>query len=81
MDVHRAARICAAGHGGQVLLSDATRVLVDHDLPAGVALRDMAQHRLKDLPAPEHLWQLEIDGLAYDLQHAEARFRLAATIR
>jgi predicted ATPase/class 3 adenylate cyclase len=68
MDVHRAARIAAAGHGGQVLLSDATRALVAHDLPAGVALRDMAQHRLKDLPAPEHLWQLEIDGLPADFQ-------------
>ena len=66
MDVNRAARICAAGHGGQVLLSDATRALVAHDLPAGVSLRDLALHRLKDLPAPEHLWQLDIDGLPAD---------------
>jgi predicted ATPase/class 3 adenylate cyclase len=63
LDVHRAARIAAAGHGGQVLLSDAVRALVAQDLPRGVALRDLAQHRLKDLPAPERLWQLEIDGL------------------
>jgi predicted ATPase/class 3 adenylate cyclase len=66
MDVNRAARICAAGHGGQVLLSDATRALVAHDLPAGVSLRDLALHRLKDLPAPEHLWQLDIEGLPAD---------------
>jgi len=63
LDVHRAARIAAAGHGGQVLLSDAVRALVAQDLPHGVGLRDLAQHRLKDLPAPERLWQLEIDGL------------------
>jgi predicted ATPase/class 3 adenylate cyclase len=63
IDVHRAARIAAAGHGGQVLLSDATRTLVEPALPEGLAVRDLAEHRLKDLPAPERIWQLEIDGL------------------
>jgi predicted ATPase/class 3 adenylate cyclase len=63
MDVHRAARIAAAGHGGQVVVSDATRVLVAHELEAGLALVDLGQHRLKDLPAPEELWQLTIEGL------------------
>jgi predicted ATPase/class 3 adenylate cyclase len=63
IDVHRAARIAAAGHGGQILLSDATRVLVATALPDGVALRDLAEHRFKGLPAPERVWQLEIDGL------------------
>jgi predicted ATPase/class 3 adenylate cyclase len=53
IDVHRAARIAAAGHGGQVLLSQATR-----DLVAGEAVRDLGEHRLKDLSAPEHLFQL-----------------------
>ena len=52
-DVHRAARIAAAGHGGQVLLSDATRALVDVS-----ALRDLGEHRLKDLSAPERLYQI-----------------------
>ena len=51
-DVHKAARIAAAGHGGQVVVSDATR------LAAGVDLRSLGQHRLKDLAAPEQLWQL-----------------------
>ena len=50
LDVHRAARIAAAGHGGQVLLSEATRVLVERELPPGVSLRDLGEHRLKDLP-------------------------------
>jgi predicted ATPase/class 3 adenylate cyclase len=66
MDVHRAARISNAGHGGQVLLSDATRGLVVPDLPAGLELSDLGEHRLKDLPAPERLWQLEIAGLERD---------------
>ena len=66
MDVHRAARISDAGHGGQILLSDATRGLVAAELPSGLDLRDLGEHRLKDLPAPEHLWQLDIDGLERD---------------
>ena len=66
IDVHRAARIAAAGHGGQVLLSDATRALVDSGLPSDVSVRDMGAHRLKDLPAPEHLYQLVVAELAQD---------------
>jgi predicted ATPase/class 3 adenylate cyclase len=63
LDIHRAARIAAAAHGGQVVVSDATRALVSESLPAGVALADLGEHMLKDLDAPEHLWQLTIDGL------------------
>jgi predicted ATPase/class 3 adenylate cyclase len=66
LDVHRAARVAGAGHGGQVLLSDATRALVQAVLPPGVALRDRGAHRLNDLAAPEHLSQLDLDGLAVD---------------
>jgi predicted ATPase/class 3 adenylate cyclase len=54
-DVHRAARIAAAGHGGQVLLSSATAPLVD------VELHDLGDHRLKDLSAPERIFQLGDD--------------------
>ena len=57
MDVHRAARIAAAAHGGQVVLSDATGLLVQPRLPAGVSLRDLGLHRLKDLQAPERIYQ------------------------
>ena len=53
LDVHKAARIMAAGHGGQVLLSQATR-----DLTSNIDLRDLGLHRLKDLAEPEHLYQL-----------------------
>lgn len=61
LDVHRAARIASAGHGGQVLLSQATQRAAA--LPAGVALRDLGEHRLKDLAQPEWIYQLQIDGL------------------
>ena len=63
IDVHRAARIGAAGHGGQVLLSESTRALVAGSLPDGVSLTDLGEHRLKDLPQAERLHQLVIDGL------------------
>ena len=63
LDVHRAARIAAAGHGGQVLISDATRALVEPDLPPDLTLRDLGAQRLKDLARPEHLFQLVVAGL------------------
>jgi predicted ATPase/class 3 adenylate cyclase len=66
LDVHRAARIAAAGHGGQVLLSAPTRALVEGRLPAGVGLRDLGPHRLKDLDRPEFLTELVIGGLERD---------------
>lgn len=58
LDVHRAARICAAGWGGQILLSQATGSLVRNDLPPGLTLRDLSEHRLKDLQRPEPLYEL-----------------------
>src|SRR5207244_905552 len=66
LDVHRAARIAAAGHGGQVLLSDTTRSLVQSSLPGGVTFRDLGQRRLKDLSRPERIHQLVIEGLPND---------------
>jgi predicted ATPase/class 3 adenylate cyclase len=66
LDVHRAARICAAGHGGQVLISSSTRELVADELPADVALKDLGEHRLKDLDRPEHLFQLVVGDLPSD---------------
>jgi predicted ATPase/class 3 adenylate cyclase len=63
LDVHRAARIGDAGHGGQILLSGTTEAMIRHNLPQGVELIDLGEHRLKDLPHPERLYQLTIDGL------------------
>ena len=58
IDIYRVARICSAAHGGQVLLSGATHDLVAHDLPAGVGLRDLGAHRLRDLQRSEQLFQV-----------------------
>ena len=66
IDVHRAARIAAAAHGGQVLLSQRTYELIEGGLPNGVSLRDLGEHRLKDLRQPKHLYQLDIVGLSAD---------------
>ncbi len=61
--VHRAARIMAAGHGGQVLASQATcSVLEDDELP-GIRLRELGEYRLKDLDRPERIYQLDVEGL------------------
>jgi predicted ATPase/class 3 adenylate cyclase len=62
-EVHRAARIGAVAHGGQVLLSSAAAGLVEDSLPPDAALRDLGTHRLKDLGRPETLSQLEAPGL------------------
>jgi predicted ATPase/class 3 adenylate cyclase len=56
--VNRVARLLAAAHGGQILLSQATRQLVDGKLPAGAELRDLGRHRLKDLMVAEQVFQL-----------------------
>jgi class 3 adenylate cyclase len=61
LDVVRAARICSAGHGGQVLLSETTRALVGADLPGGVSVRDLGEQKLKDVRA-EHIFQLDFEG-------------------
>ena len=61
--VHRAARIGDAGHGGQVLLSEATRTLVEDELPDGVSLRDLGLFRLKDMERAERITQLVVEGL------------------
>ena len=62
IDVNRAARIAAAGHGGQVLISSVTQELASGHVGDGSAFRDLGRHRLKDVGA-EHLWQLDIQGL------------------
>src|SRR5829696_8711081 len=64
LDVHRAARIADAAHGGQVLVSGTTRALVEQTLPDGATLRDLGPHRLRGLAEPERLHQLAGGGLA-----------------
>jgi predicted ATPase/class 3 adenylate cyclase len=62
-EVNRAARVAAVGHGGQVVVSESTRALIEDQLPVGTRLDDLGHHRLKDVARPEHLSQLTIDGL------------------
>ena len=79
LDVHHAARVMAAGHGGQVLASEATRAL----LGKGVELRDLGEHQLKDMAGPEQLYQLEIDGLPAEfppLNTLDSRFTNLPTV-
>jgi predicted ATPase/class 3 adenylate cyclase len=66
LEVHRTARIMAAASGGQVLISDAARALAEGTLPDGTALRDLGPHRLRDMPAAQHLYQLVAPGLGVD---------------
>ena len=63
LDVHRAARVAAAGYGGQVLVSEALAALVGDGLPPGAELADLGVHRLKDLEGPERIFQLRAAGL------------------
>jgi class 3 adenylate cyclase len=64
--VHRAARICAVGHGGQILLSNATAGVVEDLGLEGVQLQDLGEYRLKDLDRRQRLFQLNADGLLSD---------------
>ncbi len=64
--LNRVARILSAGYGGQVLCSQTTADLLRGGLAEGVSLRDLGEHRLKDLQLPEHLYQLVVAGLPAD---------------
>ncbi|HUR77902.1 MAG TPA: adenylate/guanylate cyclase domain-containing protein [Acidimicrobiales bacterium] len=64
--VHQAARISSVAHGGQIVCSRVTRDLIASELPDGVTFLDLGDHRLKDLPEPERLYQLCHQGLAAD---------------
>jgi class 3 adenylate cyclase len=66
VDVHLAARISAAGHGGEVLVSDTARALVSDSLPDGVTLRDLGEHWLRGLDHPVRLHRVLVEGLPSD---------------
>src|SRR4026209_2391006 len=61
--VSRAARICGAAHGGQIVVSHATAGIVEDDELLDVRLRDLGEHYLKDIPRPQRLFQIDADGL------------------
>lgn len=66
LDLNRAAHLCAAAHAGQVLVSAATGGQVQNGLPPGVSLKDLGEHRLKDTPGPQRIFQLVVLGLPAD---------------
>jgi predicted ATPase/class 3 adenylate cyclase len=80
LDVNRAARISSAAHGGQVLISDSTRALTTDALPAGVTLRRLGEHRLKDVTQPEVLHQLVIDGVPSEFPPIRTHQRSAGNL-
>jgi class 3 adenylate cyclase len=61
IDVVRAARISAAGHGGQILISETTRALLGNQLPEGAVVQDLGEQNLKDIQH-EHVYQVSVDG-------------------
>jgi ABC-type transport system substrate-binding protein/class 3 adenylate cyclase/streptogramin lyase len=78
--VHRAARIGAAAHGGQVLLSSSTHGLVEDDLPLGVTLRNLGLYRLKDVERPEPISQVLAKGLRTEFPPLRGAARLRAPV-
>jgi predicted ATPase/class 3 adenylate cyclase len=65
-EVHRAKRICDAGHGGQVLMSETTRDLIGSHTPFEASIRELGSHRLKDLSEPQAIFQVVAEGLQAD---------------
>jgi class 3 adenylate cyclase len=91
LDVVRAARICTAASGGNVLLSETTRSLVGSSLPEGVSVFPLGRRHLKDIDQPEEVYELAIDGVERTTEvepvpaerppDAEFRDRLRASIQ
>jgi class 3 adenylate cyclase/catechol 2,3-dioxygenase-like lactoylglutathione lyase family enzyme len=78
--VHRAARICAAGHGGQILLSQSTAAVLEDDRLDGVDMRDLGPHELKDFDRPERISQLVVAGLPADFPPLRAEHHFGRLI-
>jgi len=77
LDVVRASRVCAAAHGGQIVITAATRELVRGNEPDGVEVRELGDYALKDIAQPERVFELEVAGLATG--HPELRAESAGT--
>ena len=78
--VHHAARICSAGHGGQVLLSQSTTAVLEDDPLDGIELRELGHHRLKDFDRPERIFQVVISGLPSEFPPLRAQYHLGRLI-
>jgi predicted ATPase/class 3 adenylate cyclase len=80
IDVHRAARLCEAAHGGQVLISAVTEALVRPHLPEGIGLAALGEHQLRDLAAPELIFQILAPDLASSFPPLRAPQTLQASL-
>ena len=78
--VHRAARICAAGHGGQVLLSSSTTAVLEDEGLGEIEVRDLGRHLLKGFERPEQITQLVIPGLTNEFPPLRAEYHLGRLI-
>ncbi len=78
--VHHAARVCSAGHGCQVLLSQSTAAVLEDEQLDGIEIRELGQHQLKDFERPERLFQLVVPGLRSDFPPLRAQFHLGRLI-
>jgi predicted ATPase/class 3 adenylate cyclase len=78
--VNRVARLLAIGHGGQILLSSATAALVQGNLPPQTRLRDLGEHRLRDLARAERVYGLSAPDLAVDLPPLRSLAALATNL-
>ena len=81
MDVHRAARIGSVGHGGQILLSETTALLIQDELPKNMSLRDLDTHSLKGVKRPERIFQLDSAGLTTEFPVLKTEETLPFIIR
>ena len=78
--VHHAARVCAAGHGGQVLLSQSTAAVLEDEPLDGMEIRRLGLHQLKGFDRPEQIFQLAITGLRSDFPPLRAEHHLGRLI-
>jgi class 3 adenylate cyclase/catechol 2,3-dioxygenase-like lactoylglutathione lyase family enzyme len=78
--VHRAARVCAAGHGGQVLLTQSTASVLEDEEFEEIELRELGHHELKDFERPERIFQLVIKGLPAEFPPLRAEYHLGRLI-
>jgi class 3 adenylate cyclase/catechol 2,3-dioxygenase-like lactoylglutathione lyase family enzyme len=78
--VHHAARVCAAGHGGQVLLSQSTSAVLEDERLEGIEVRELGHHHLKDFDRPERIFQLVIPGCRSDFPPLHAEYHLGRLI-
>jgi catechol 2,3-dioxygenase-like lactoylglutathione lyase family enzyme len=78
--VHHASRVCSAGHGGQVLLSQSTAAVLEDERLDGIGVRELGHHQLKDFDRPERIFQLVIPGCPSEFPPLRAQYHLGRLI-